>query len=123
VWQTLYPLFVVLVIADLVRHTVDVVRPGWEKGRVAFRMFFRALSLLMLYFLIKASDLIVPGEAAAPNLLPVMKGLNAALHIGVIVAAIVTVAQMAWDLYDFFGRRAGNGTRAAVSLHSNRRPS
>ena len=116
VWQTLYPLFVVLVIADLVRHTVDVVRPGWEKGRVAFRMFFRALNLLMLYFLIKANDLIVPGEAAAPNLQPVMKGLNTALHIGVIVAAIVTLAQMAWDLYDFFGRRAGNGTRAAVSL-------
>ncbi len=31
VWQTLYPLFVVLVIADMVRHTVDVVRPGMGK--------------------------------------------------------------------------------------------
>jgi hypothetical protein len=116
VWQTLYPVFVILVIADLVRHTVDVVRPGWEKGRVAFRMIFRALNLVTLYFLINATDLLVPGEAAGANLQPVMKGLNTAIHIGVIVAAIVTVAQIAWDLYDFLGRRTGNGTRAAVSL-------
>ena len=67
VWQTLYPLFVVLVIADIVRHTIDVVRPGWEKGRVAFRMFFRALNLLVLYFLINATDLLVPGEADPGN--------------------------------------------------------
>src|SRR5664279_61623 len=50
VWQTAYPLFVVLVIADAVRHTIDIVRPGWERGRVAFRMFFRAMNLLVLYF-------------------------------------------------------------------------
>ncbi len=116
VWQTLYPLFVVLVVADMVRHTVDVVRPGWEKGRVTFRMLFRILNVVMLYFLIKATDLLVPGDAAGANLQPVVKGLNTAIHIGVIVAAIVTVAQIAWDLYDFLGRRAGNGTRAAASL-------
>jgi hypothetical protein len=116
VWQTLYPLFVVLVIADMAHHTVNIVRPAWEKGRVAIRMIFRALQLLALYFLINAKDLLVPGEAAAPNLQPVMNGLNTALHIGLIVAAIVTVAQIAWDVYDLLGRRVGNGKRAAVGL-------
>jgi hypothetical protein len=116
VWQTLYPVFVILVIADLVRHTVDVVRPGWEKGRVAFRMLFRVLNLVALYFLINAKNLLVLSDAANPNLQPVVQGLNTAIHIGVIVAAIVTVAQIAWDLYDFFGRRNGNGVRAAVGL-------
>ena len=105
-----------LVIADMVHHTVNVVRPAWEKGRVAVRIFFRALNLLTLYFLINAKDLLVPGDAAPPNLQPVVNGLNTALHIGVIVAAIVTLAQIARDLYNFFGRRTGNGTRAAVSL-------
>ncbi len=116
VWQTLYPLFVVLVLADMVHHTVNIVRPAWEKGRVAIRMFFRALQLLTLYFLINAKDLLVPGEAAPPNLQPVMTGLNTAIHIGVIVAAIVTVALMAWDAYDLLGRRTGNGQRATVSF-------
>ncbi len=116
VWQTLYPLFVVLVIADMARHTIDVVRPDWEKGRVAFRMFFRALNLVALYFLMNAKDLLVLSDAANPNLQPVINGLNTAIHIGLIVAAIVTVAQIAWDLYNFLGRRSGNGARAAVSL-------
>jgi|HubBroStandDraft_4_1064222.scaffolds.fasta_scaffold02486_5 hypothetical protein len=116
VWQTLYPLFVVLVLADMVRHTIDVVRPDWEKGRAAFRMFFRALQLLALYFLMNSKDLLVLSDAANPNLQPVINGLNTAIHIGLIVAAVVTVAQIVWDLYDFFGRRSGNGARAAVSL-------
>jgi len=70
----------------------------------------------MLYFLFNAKDLLVPGEAAPPTLQPIMNGLNTALHIGVIAAAIAIVAQIAWDIYDFLGRRAGNGERAAVSL-------
>jgi hypothetical protein len=116
VWQTLYPLFVVLVIADMARHTFDVVRPGWLKGRVAVRMLFRALNLLALYFLINAKDLLVLSDAANPDLQPVMNGLNTAIHIGLIVAAIVTIAQITWDVYDFLGHRNGNGQRATASL-------
>lgn len=116
VFQTIYPLFVVLVVADIVRHTLALVRPGWEKGRVAFRVFFRAMNLLVLYFLINASDLLVVGDAIDPKLQPVFRGLNQALHLCVIVAAIITVAQVAWDLYRFFFRGADNGQRAVVSL-------
>jgi len=116
IWQTLYPLFFVLVIVDMVHHTVNVVRPAWEKGRVGIRVLYRALTLLTLYFLLNAHDLLVPTEPAAPNLQAVMNGLNTAIHIGLIVAVIVTVAQMARDVYDLLGRRSGNGKRAAVSL-------
>ena len=116
VWQTLYPLFVVLVIADAARHTIDVVRPGWGKGRVAFRMFFRAMNLLVLYFLINASDLLVAGDAAPANFQPVLKGLNSGLHIGVVVAAVVSVAQLLWDLYNLIGNRGDNGARASACL-------
>jgi len=116
VWQTLYPLFVVLVVADMVHHAANVVRPAWEKGRVAVRLLFRALTLLALYFLINTRELLVPGEAAPPNLQPIVNSLNTAIHIGLIVAAIVNAAQIAWDIYDFLGRRAANGIRDAVSL-------
>jgi len=70
----------------------------------------------VLYFLINAKDLLLPGEAAPPNLQPIMNGLNTALHIGAIAAAIAIVAQIAWDIYYFLGRRAGNGARAAFHL-------
>ncbi len=116
VWQTLYPLFVVLVIADAARHTIDLVRPGWGKGRVAFRMFFRAMNLLVLYFLINASELLVAGEGAPANFQPVLKGLNSGLHIGVVVAAVVSVAQLLWDLYNLIGNRGDNGARGSACL-------
>ena len=72
----------VLVIADLIRHTIDIVRPGWERGRVAFRMLFRALNLLVLYFLINAPDLLVASDASCAQLAAVMKGLNPASILG-----------------------------------------
>jgi len=115
VWQTLYPLFVVMVIADLVRHTIDVLRPGWERGRVWFRILFRAMNLLLLYFLMNATDLIVASDATNTSLQTVMKGINRVAHLCLIVAAVMTVAQMAWDAYRYLGHR-NNGARAVVSL-------
>jgi hypothetical protein len=116
VWQTLYPLFVVIILLDLVRHAVNVLRPGWERGRVGFQLLFSGLNLLSLCFLLNASDLLVPGEALPLQLYPVIKNLNTAIHIGLIAAAIATVASMAWDVYRFFLRGDGNGQRAVVGL-------
>ena len=116
VWQTLYPLFVVLVIADLVRHTIDVLRPGWERGRIWYRIFFRAMNVLVLCFLLNATDLLVVGEAGDPKLQPVMKNLNQALHLCVVFAAVIIVAQIAWDAYRYFFRGSCNGQRSVVSL-------
>jgi hypothetical protein len=116
VWQTLYPLFVVLVVADVVRHTIEILRPGWDKGRLAFRLFFRGMNLLVLYFLLNATDLLVAGEALPAQQQPVIKNLNQAIHIGIAVAAIITVIQTARDLYMHFVRGRENGQRAVACL-------
>ena len=115
VWQTLYPLFVVLVVADLICHTIEILRPDWEKGRVAFRLFFRALNLLALYFLFNAPDLLVAGDELPAQMQPVIKNLNQAIHIGLAVAVIVTVAQSAMYVYRYFVG-SQNGHRAVVGL-------
>lgn len=115
VWQTLYPLFVVLVVADIICHTIDILRPDWEKGRVALRLCFRAMNLLALYFLFNASDVLVAGDALPSQLQPVIKNLNLAIHIGLAIAAIVTVAQTAVGVYRYF-IGSDNRQRAVVSL-------
>ena len=115
VFQSIYPLFVVAIVADIVRHTIALLRPGWETGRLALAVFHRAITLLVLYFLINAADLIVVGNAIDPNLQPVLKSLNHVTHLGLLVATVVTVAQSAWDVYRYFGR-SGNGQRAVISL-------
>jgi hypothetical protein len=109
IWLTLYPLFVVLIIADLIRHGIAVVRPGWERGRAWFRLLFRALNLLVLYFLINSPDVLV---ASNPNAERFMSNINRGLHIGLVIAAVVVVAQTMWDLYSAIGRRLSNGERA-----------
>lgn len=116
VFQTIYPLFVVLVMADIVRHTITLLLPGWEKGRFTFRLFFRAMNLLVLYFLINASDLLVAGEVTAPGLQPVLKGLNQMLHLAVTLAAVITLGQLAWDLYCYLFRPSDTRPRVVARL-------
>ena len=115
VWQTLYPLFVVMVVADLVRHTIDVVRPDWERGRVGFLLFFRAMNLILLGFLLNANELIVPTDSSNSQLQTVFNGINHVSHLCLIVAAVMTVAQIAWDVYRYFFRGRDNGARAVVN--------
>ena len=79
-------------------------------------MFHRAITLLILYFLINAADLIAVGYAIDPNLQPVLKGINHVAHLCLVVAVVVTVAQSAWDVYRYFVKGNGNGQRAVVNL-------
>ena len=72
VWQTIYPLFVVLVLFSVIRSSVDVARPGWERGRTWFRLIYRALNLLVLYFLFNAAELFVSGNAHPPGMAEVL---------------------------------------------------
>lgn len=111
VWQTLYPVFVVLIVTDLVRHAVAIVRPGWERGRAWFRLLFRGLNLLVLYFLINSADVLVASNA---NIQPQMGNVNRGLHIGLFITGVIVVAQTIWDLYCVIARRVSNGERAVV---------
>ena len=111
VWQTLYPVFVVLIVTDLVRHAVAIVRPGWERGRAWFRLLFRGLNLLVLYFLINSTDVLVASNA---NIQPQMGNVNRGLHIGLFITGVIVVAQTIWDLYCVIARRVSNGERAVV---------
>jgi hypothetical protein len=110
VWQMLYPLFVVLVLASVARAFLEVVRPGWERGRIWVRLVFRGLNLLVLYFLIRANEIVVAAESSADKLREVMPHLNQAIHYSLIIVAAITVAQMAWDAYCLIARRPQSAT-------------
>lgn len=116
VWQTLYPLFVVLVIASIVRAALDVMRPAWETARLFFNMFFRLANLVLLLFLLRAHDLIVATDASKPEFQVVVDGINRVAHLCIIVAIIMTIAQAAWDSYRYFFRDGKDGQHAAVGL-------
>ena len=112
VWQTVYPLFIVLVVFSVIRSSVDLARPGWERGRAWFRLIYRALNLIVLYFLYNATELFVPGSASPPGMAEVLKGLNSGMHIGVGVVIIITVIQAVQDVYHLIRDRFNGGERA-----------
>ena len=116
IWQTMYPLFVVLVIVSVVRATIDVVRPGWEKARLYFNVFFRLANLTLLLFMLRAQELIVATDPSKPELQQVVNGINRVAHLCIIVAIVMDIAQAAWDLYGYFFRDSKNGRGEAVSL-------
>lgn len=99
VWQTIYPIFVVLVVFNLIRGAVDVARPGWDRGRSWFRLIYRVLNLLVLYFLFNAPDMFVTVPPSPAGMNEVIKGLNIGMHVGVAVVAFITLLQMGHDVY------------------------
>ncbi len=107
IFQTVFPLYVVMVIVDVIRHAVVLVRPGWDRGRFLFRIFYRAMTLVILVFLLRAQDLLVPGHAADPNLQSAMSGINRGIHIGLVFTTAIVAAQFAWDFYTTLFRDAG----------------
>ena len=116
VFQSLYPLYVVLVVADVVRHAIALLRPSWERGRVAFRWFFRVMNLVILSFLLNAQDLLVPGPSLEPKLAEGFKGVNQGIHLGLVIATGIVSVQLIWDVYTTLFHRSENGERAVASL-------
>ena len=68
VWQTIYPLFVLMVIVDLGLTASRVIWPRWTQGGQVSRLIMSILGLIVLYFLINAPDLFVAADASTPQL-------------------------------------------------------
>lgn len=115
VWQTVYPFFVALVLFDITRHTIEILRPGWEVGNAWLRLIFRALNLGVLYFLVTANEIVVPGDAGAA-MQPLMKQLNSGLHLALVVVVIISVIKCAADIYQLITQRHSAPSTVTSSL-------
>ena len=114
IFQTLYPLYVALVLVDITRHTIALLRPSLEWARTILRLLSRVINLLALYLLLRAPDFFVPAAGLDTKLYEGLKGVNQAIHLGLTIAAVIATAQFAWDLYKTF--IAGNRQQEIVCL-------
>jgi len=115
VWQTIYPLFVVMVLVDVTLTAAMLVWPQWTQGKSVSRLLMSALGLVVLYFLINAPDLFMAADANAPQLQSLAKGINYGVHLGLVIAAIVTVVNIGVEAVRFIGPRLGRVHQATVS--------
>jgi hypothetical protein len=114
VWQTIYPLFVVMVIVDLGLTASRLIWPRWTQGSQVTRLVMSALGLFVLYFLIGAPELFVASDPSTPQLQALAKNLSLGVHIGLIVALLVNVFNVVKGAARFIGRRLGRVHQAAV---------
>ncbi|MGH9543987.1 MAG: HAAS signaling domain-containing protein [Terriglobales bacterium] len=115
VWQTIYPLFVVMMVADVTLTAAMVAWPQWAQGRSVSRLVMGGLGLVVLYFLINAPDLFVAADPRAAQLQPLTKGINYGAHLGLLIAAIVAVINIVMESGRLIGRRLNRVHQATVS--------
>jgi len=116
VWQTIYPIFVFLVIFSVVRSCVELARPDWERGRTWFRLVYRVFNLTILYFLYNSTELFVAGSASPAGMTEVLKSLNNGMHVGVAFVGAFTIFQLGQDIYQLIRDRSNGGERAMAGF-------
>src|SRR6516165_2029798 len=114
VWLTLYPLFVVLGIMEVLRHSLEIARPYATRAQTIARMVTRVLSLTVLAFLIRAGDTFLLTGSPRPQMQPLMTNINFSLHLGMIVVAVVLVAQLVVDAWKMLAGRGEQTHEAAL---------
>lgn len=114
VWQTIYPLFVLMVVADLMLAAARLVWPGWTQGRSISRLVISGLGLIVFYFLINAPELFVVVEATAPQLQTLVKHINYGIRMGLLAFAVVNVVNIVREAIRLIGGRLGHVHQATV---------
>ena len=60
VWLQLFPLFVLMAVAEVIRHAYELARPYAIRKHAIARLTMRGVNLVVLFFLIRAKDVSSP---------------------------------------------------------------
>jgi hypothetical protein len=114
VWNAIYPLFVVIVLADVGLSAAMLVWPGWSQARSVSRLIKSGLGLVVFYFLVKSSDLFVAADPSIAQLQILAKNINYVVHLGLPVFAIVNVVMIVREVVRLAGQRFSHVHHAMV---------
>jgi hypothetical protein len=116
VWLKIYPLFVLVGLVEVARICINIARPFATPFHTAARLVTTGLSLLVLYFLIRAGDVFAVADAAdASRLGPVLRSINYGTHLGLIIAAIAFFATILAGVWRLIGTRIDQTVNAIVA--------
>jgi hypothetical protein len=114
VWQTLYPLFVLMVVADLMLTAAMLIWPYWTHGRPVSRLAKSALGLVAVYFLMNSPDVFVAADAGSARLQTLVTSLNYWTHLGLMIFAVVAILTIVREAIRLVGERLGRVHHATV---------
>lgn len=104
IWHQIYWPTVAIILASILRATINLVHPEWIRFRAAASVLFDAAGLLLLYVLINAQHYVVlAGEvsAQATGKEHMLQVVNQWTYYGLWVAAALAVAQTVGSILRF----------------------
>jgi hypothetical protein len=115
VWMRLYPLFVLMGIAEVLRYAVEIARPNATRLHTMGALGMRALSLIVFFFLIRAKEVFVAADPSNPQFRQALTSINYAVHLGLIIAAALAVYKLLLDIWKLMTKRPEQAQSAALS--------
>jgi hypothetical protein len=93
VWNTIFVPVILLTLLSITQQIVNLVHPNWIKFYAATRLIINACSLILVYFLSRASGIfvLVPGSADSEKLIQTLHIVNLVLHYSFFFVAFVGV--------------------------------
>jgi hypothetical protein len=104
IWLSLFPLFLLAAIVDISFTGGMLFNPQWNRGRRVSRVVMSALGLIIMLILLKTPELLSPPHP----------GINSALHLGLLVGAIINVIYIAVAGTKLIGAKLGEARRVAA---------
>ena len=104
IWHQIYWPMVAIIVASMLRATINLVRPDWIRFRAAAAVFFEAAGLALVYVLISAQRYVVlAGEATAQasSKEHMLQVVNQWTYYALWAAAAIAVAQTVGSLIRF----------------------
>jgi len=116
VWHTIYPLFVGMVVIDLTLTAIRIARPQWSQGGRIKGLVMAGLGLVVLYFLLRAPELLVAADPSSLQSQNLARTLNSVARMGLTVAAVVNVLTVLGMAAKSTWRKLEHGGRAVFGL-------
>jgi len=113
IWLSLFPLFLVAAIVDISFTGAMLFNPQWNRGRRISRVIMSALGLVILLILLQTPELLSPAHPETQAQSQV-NAINSALHLGLLVVAIINVINLAVAATKLVVAKVGGARRVAA---------
>ena len=97
IWYQVYFPIVLLTVAEIVRATINLVRPDWTRFRAVYSIVLHFGGLLVLYYLVRAGSWVAAvgsGAEGAAHFARSLAIINRWIYFGLLVAAIYSVVML-----------------------------
>ena len=97
IWQQILFPIVLLTVAEIVRATINLVRPDWTLFRAIVRLFVHAVAFAVVYVLFKAGNWVTAGDAMANRageLTRTVEIVNLCFYYGLVATVILSAGML-----------------------------